>query len=244
MLYTLDKMKNLRTVQEKILTVLSNEIDDFYLVGGTALSLYYFHHRQSQDLDFFTKKFNKVRIKEIISFLSAKLKMSIELIAQQMQKSKIKMLVYSAKLGRNEYLKIDFVEDFTDFIHQPKLINGIKVLSLEDIYLRKIYAITGGLEATDIIGRKFTKGGRQEAKDFYDLYCLSNIFMRLSKFSFKYCNQLTREAIIRWFRTYDRLHIKTGLLELSLKKDIDYNDIERHFKREIDKVLEKEVELI
>lgn len=28
--------------------------EDFFLTGGTALSVFYLHHRQSNDLDFFT----------------------------------------------------------------------------------------------------------------------------------------------------------------------------------------------
>jgi predicted nucleotidyltransferase component of viral defense system len=30
--------------------------DDFFLTGGTALSVFYLHHRRSNDLDFFTLK--------------------------------------------------------------------------------------------------------------------------------------------------------------------------------------------
>ncbi|MEX0681616.1 MAG: nucleotidyl transferase AbiEii/AbiGii toxin family protein, partial [Balneolales bacterium] len=40
-------------LQDKVLSVLSGEIPDFYLTGGTALSRFYLHHRFSEDLDFF-----------------------------------------------------------------------------------------------------------------------------------------------------------------------------------------------
>lgn len=224
--------------------MLSGKISDFYLAGGTALSLYYLHHRQSQDLDFFTAQFSKKGIADIVRFISEGLKKEIRLIGEQAQDKRAKMAVYSVAINKKDYLKIDFVEDFLELIRKPKLVNGIKVMSLEDIYLRKIYAVTGTFFTEDSIGRTTTKGGRQDAKDFYDLYCLSYIFMRLSKFCFKYCNQLTREALIRWFRTYDRMAIKTGLLELKLRKDIDYKNMEQHFKKETDKILEKEVEFI
>lgn len=230
--------------QNKVLKSLSKKIDDFYLCGGTALSLYYFNHRESLDLDFFTQNFNKIRIFEIIRFLSSCLKKRIELIAEESRKNRIKILVYSIPINRKHFLKLDFVQDYLDWIKPPKLINGIKVLSLEDIYIRKIYAVTGTFQVKDFIGRRITKGGRQEAKDSYDLYCLSQIFIKLSDFSFKYGNQLLREAIIRWFRTYNRMDMKVGLLELNLKKNIDYSEIERHFKKEINKIIEKEVEFI
>ena len=52
--------------QEKVLKALEGKIDNFYLAGGTALSLFYFHHRQSDDLDFFTQEFNQDMINKII----------------------------------------------------------------------------------------------------------------------------------------------------------------------------------
>jgi len=235
----------LQVFQEKVLRVLSGEADDFYLAGGTALSLYYFQHRESLGLDFFTRELNKMRVLEVINLLSRELKKKIELIAQSpAKKNMVSIMVYSMLIDKNHSLKMDFVEDYLSLIKTPKFINGIRVLSLEDIYIRKIYAITGTLQKEDLIGRRITVGGRQEAKDFYDLYCLSHIFMELAKFSSRHCNQITREALIRWFRTYERLSIKTGLLELKLKKDFDYREIERHFKKEIDKIVEREIDAI
>ncbi len=233
--------RSLRSYQERVLKCLAGKIDDFYLAGGTALSLYYFQHRESLDLDFFTHSFSKPRVSQLVKLLSEALNKKIELIAEETRKNRLKVAVYSLRIDKKNFLKIDFVQDYLDFIKQPKSINGIKVLALEDIYIRKIYALIGTSSAEDWIGRRVTKGGRQEAKDFYDLYCLSHIFMRLSVFSFKYGNQIIREALIRWFRTYSRLDIKTGLLELELKKSNDYIDMERHFKKEVEKILEKEV---
>ncbi|HDH50981.1 MAG TPA: hypothetical protein ENH04_06195, partial [Nitrospirae bacterium] len=40
---------------------------DFFLGGGTALSLYHLKHRESFDLDFFTKDFSSKKIKDVIS---------------------------------------------------------------------------------------------------------------------------------------------------------------------------------
>lgn len=219
--------------QNKVLKLLSGKASDFYLAGGTALSLYYFHHRESMDLDFFTHDFSRKRISEITEIISSGLKKDTELAAEQLkQGEKARLQIFLIPLQKNVSLKIDFIEDFVKLIKPLKVINGINVLSLEDIYMRKIFAITGGLE------------GRQEAKDFFDLYCLSNIFMGLNKFCAKYCNRTMRESIIRWFHTYKRMDMKIGLLELKLNKDIDYAVIERHFKRAINKMLEKEVEEI
>lgn len=153
----------------------------------------------------------------------------------------VKMAIYIIEFSKNEPLKIYFVEDHLKTIKQPKMINGISVLSLEDIYLRKVYTVAGSAQTVDEIGRQKNIGGRQEAKDFFDLYCLSTVFMPLYKFALEYCDPVLKEALVRWFRTYDRMQIKTGLLELRTNRDADYKLMESHFKKEIDKLLEKEV---
>lgn len=236
-------MKRIMEYQEKALKILAGKLGGFYLGGGTALSWYYFHHRQSLDLDFFTADFQKSVISGVIKGLAEELKQRIELVAEQNKKDMVRIAVYMVRFGKKEQLKIDFVEDLLKAIKPPRVVNGIPVLSLEDIYLRKIYAATGTIQTLDDIGRKKTSGGRQEAKDFYDLYCLSSIFVPLYKFADKYCDAVRKEALVRWFRTYDRLSIKSGLLELVINQVADYRLMERHFKQEIDKLLEKEVGL-
>lgn len=231
-MYTIVKL------QDKILNLLANKIDDFYLAGGTALSKYYFHHRISYDIDFFTKFYSKKRIDEIVNYLKEKTKKEIELKFQQTKKGKTKMATYYIS-----ELKIDFVEDEIRLLKPLKNFNGIYVLSLEDIYLRKIYAICGIAETINNIGRKKFIVKREEAKDFYDLYCLSEIFMNLSDFIHQYCDQTTKESLITWFRTYNRMDIISGLLDLSVKKRLDYKKIEQHFKREIDAIIEREIYL-
>jgi len=240
-LYILSMSKIIIKNQKKVLGLLSGKIEDFYLAGGTALSLFYFQHRDSFDLDFFTQKFNRVRVLEVIELLSSGLKRKVEIISEQSGKGKLKIIVANIKFSQKEFLKIDFVQDYLDFIKPPKVVDGIKISSLEDIYLKKIFTIGGTLPSLDEIGRSIRLGGRQEAKDFYDLFYLSNTFMRLSDFSFRYCNRLTRESIIHWFRSYGRMNIKTGLLELILRDKDDYKVMEAHFKKEIDRILEREI---
>jgi len=232
------------TYQRKVLKTLSDEINDFYLAGGTALSVFYFKHRMSEDLDFFTRKFDKTKIMRIIKELSAELKKPIKMVGQQLKKDMVKMVIFSMELDKRSFLKMDFVEDYFETIKQPDKINGIFVMAPEDIYLRKISAVAGISQVTDIAGRRKNLGGRQEVKDFFDLYYLSHTFMGLASFSGKYCDDVLRENLIRWFRTYDRMEIKTGLMNLKLKKKVDYQDMEKHFKREIDKILEEEVKFL
>lgn len=234
-------MKSLVQWQDKTLRALRGKADDYCLGGGTALSKVYFHHRLSLDLDFFTTKFSRKNILSLVKFLSDDMGKDFKLISEQQDKVKVRIMIFSAALSKNEAIKIDFIEDYIKRLKPAKEIDGIWVSALEDIYLRKIYAITGTIETFDLVGRKVSKGGRQETRDFYDLYFLSHTFMNLSNFAFKYCNMTMQESLIRWFRIYSRTDIKMGLLELKTKNKIDYRDMERHFKKEIDRLLESHI---
>ncbi len=230
--------------QQKVLKILSGKINNFYLAGGTALSVFYFQHRDSEDLDFFTQKLDKMEVIEIVKKLSEQLKKPIKLINQQFRKNMVKMMIYSIEFNKKNSLKIDFVEDYIKLLKQPKNVDGINVMSIEDIYLRKIHTVVGFWNILDITGRPKIIGNRQESKDILDLYYLSHTFTGLADFVYKYCDKSIIENIIRWYRTYNRLEIKLGLQELKLKRQVEFQEIEKHFKKEIDKLLEKEVDFI
>jgi len=128
-------MKKYRVVnyQNAVLKSLTNKIDDFYLAGGTALSLFYFQHRASIDLDFFTPKFSYKRIDEIVAHLKTTLGKGIELAAQSLERDRARVVVYYIYFTQRSTRKIDFIEDVFGLIKEPKIVDGIKVLSLEDI---------------------------------------------------------------------------------------------------------------
>jgi predicted nucleotidyltransferase component of viral defense system len=227
--------------QKDVLKALSGRAGNFYLAGGTALSLFYFRHRLSIDLDFFTRDFVYTDIKRIVAHLENTLKKKMTLKGQSLKEKTAKIVVYNMHFTANDTLKIDFVEDTVDLLKEPKLVDGIRVLSLEDIYLRKLYALAGMFKTADDTGRSKFIGGRTDAKDFYDVYFLSYTFMPLSEFVAKYCDHAIMEAIVRWFRTFDRIYIIDGILTLTTNKTIDYKSIERHFKVEVNKIIEYEI---
>lgn len=233
------KDSKIKRYQDSVLKKLSGKIGEFYLAGGTALSLFYFQHRLSVDLDFFTPEFSYKRVQAIIGYLKNGLKKRIELISQNLDETKTKILVYNICFGAKDTLKIDFVEDTLKLIKPTRLIEGIRIVSLEDIYLRKIYAVSGIVPSIDNVGRKKLLGGRTEAKDFYDLYFLSHTFMNLSKFIEEYGSPIMIEGLIRWFRSYDRMSMMDELLTLDIDNDMDCKKIEAHFKKELDKIIER-----
>jgi predicted nucleotidyltransferase component of viral defense system len=125
----------------------------FYLTGGTALSRFYFDHRESLDLDLFTQN-----QEQDFSFINR----TILQIAQSMQLQITNQVVTETFLQyiftnpEKLSLKIDIVKDipvhFGEIIHHGK----VRVDSLENIGSNKILAIFG----------------RTEAKDFIDFYWL------------------------------------------------------------------------
>lgn len=233
---------SIKKQQEKVLKALSGRVDEFYLGGGTALSLFYFQHRVSIDLDFFIQEFAKKRIDELMAYLQSALRKRIELKGHSLGEKEAKMLVYHVYFGPTQILKIDFIEDTLLLLKPAKRVEGIKIMSLEDIYIRKLYATVGAVSRIDVVGRKKFIGGRIEAKDFYDVYTLSHTFLPLSKFVATHENPLIREGLVRWFRSYDRMTMMDGILALGVDKDVDYKKIEVHFKKEIDKIIETHIE--
>ncbi len=228
-------------IRNETLKKLANKLEGFYLAGGTALSLFYFNHRESYDLDFFSKDFSRERIEILMSGLAKDMGLKIELLAEQNKQGFARMLVFSLKIDKNSSLKIDFVEDVYKLLEPLRKVDGVPILAIQDIYFRKILTACGSIGSIDETGRKSFVGGRQEAKDFFDLYFLSNTFMSLSNFVNRYCREAQKESIIIWYRTYDRLEMKTGLLEIITDKNISFQEMERHFKEEIEKIIAAEI---
>jgi hypothetical protein len=228
-------------IRNGALKQLANKLEGFYLAGGTALSLFYFQHRESYDLDFFTKDFSRTKIEILMSDLSKDIGLKAVLQGEVDKKGFAGMLVYALIIDEDNSLKIDFVGDVNKILEPLSIVDGIPILSKQDIYFRKILTACGSMPTVDSSGRNVFVGGRQEAKDFFDLYFLSKTYMSLSNFVAEYCQQPQKESIIVWFRSYDRLEIKAGLTEIKTDKQISFFEMEHHFKDEVDKIIAAEI---
>lgn len=211
--------------QKKVAEFVTKNFKKYYLTGGTALA-FYFNHRFSEDLDFFSQNYKKEDPEQIMSFISNLAGFKFKLEAEQDDPKLIPMRVYSLGLKRGHVLKIDFVQDF------QKNIKGIKngLHSLEDIYYRKIFAGTGLVKKEDAAGR-IIQAGRQSVKDFFDLYYLSEHYRPLSEFFFEYFSYDKAEALIAWCRGFSRMGLKSGLLDLAPK--INTTKVIKHLEDEI-----------
>jgi hypothetical protein len=117
---------------------------DYFLVGGTALSLQ-LGHRMSEDIDLFTNgDFNK---EEIFNFLNKNYKGKY--VLDNVQNSILNTHI--------DNLKVDFVGIETNLIEDVKVEDGIKYLGIKDIAAMKLRACA-------------FRG--DEAKDFVDVYYL------------------------------------------------------------------------
>lgn len=235
-------MEKVLIERDRVLKALAGKIDGLYLAGGTALSLFYFHHRESYDLDFFTREFSQSKIKNIISELAKSTGQKIELEIVQDKKDKAQIMIYHLRINKDELLKIDFVEDVYELLKPLKILDGIPVLSLEDIYIRKIFAACGSHKTINLTGKGTFIGGRQQARDFFDLYFLSTTFMPLSKFAPEYCSEPQRESIAVWYRAYNRSSMQMDVLDIETDKKVSFRDMDNHFKQEVGQMVRKEFE--
>ena len=122
----------------------------FYLTGGTALAEFYLHHRFSEDLDFFTQ--NKIihepidkLMKQIATKLHAK-------VTQEIQMGIYLYFLHFAKGGK--VLKVDFAQRPFSELETGTTYHALKIASLWDITVDKLYTILH----------------RTNARDFVDLY--------------------------------------------------------------------------
>ncbi|MDP3730319.1 MAG: nucleotidyl transferase AbiEii/AbiGii toxin family protein, partial [Candidatus Omnitrophota bacterium] len=167
------EQSKIKEAQKELLKAFSKNAKNFALTGGTALELYYLHHRFSVDLDFFSPEYDKKEIESVVSgfekYCSIKIKLENEFIAT----GRAKVRFYSAYFkGLDRPVKVDFVEDVLFEEPDIKKIGGVRVYSAENIYLQKVTTITGTKIEVDDVGRQFMQG-RREARDAFDIYMLS-----------------------------------------------------------------------
>lgn len=231
-------MKKILEAQERVLGCMSGRMEGFYLVGGTALSRGYFHHRESYDLDFFTKDYSVKKNGEAAGWIARLTGSKVKrIVHSDGKKGFVRMQRYAMPLGKVVPLKIDFVEDLTDLLKPFKRIGGIDYASLDDLYLRKIYAASGIAAGKDALGRIKTRGKRQEARDLFDLYHLSGTYKPLAAFYREYAARLEVPAILQWYHSLRKSEMDLGLRDIVTANPLDFTRISRHFRKEIENLM-------
>lgn len=118
----------------------------FYLSGGTALIAFYIPYRYSEDLDFFSEE--EIQTDEIITFLkSIKSKLGFETFE------------FNTSFNRNLFflkfpngqLKLEFTYYPFTQVNIPQQDCGIKIDSIEDIAVNKLFTIYQNPRSRDFI---------------------------------------------------------------------------------------------
>ncbi|MBU4331577.1 nucleotidyl transferase AbiEii/AbiGii toxin family protein [Patescibacteria group bacterium] len=182
---------------------------DFYLTGGTALALFYYQHRKSEDLDFFTSK----KIPNSIIDKSIK-DVKIKLNASKVEYNQLyDRRIYQFKLTKKGILKIEFTLYPFKNLKKLKKINGVFVDSLLDMGANKIMSIMD----------------RFEPKDFFDLYFMKNDF-RLENLRTaaqkKFGIEIDPIALVSRFNKVKDLRIIPQMI-----KKVDIIDLKNYFQK-------------
>lgn len=230
---SIKRQEYIRREQKRITNIVTEKFKDYYLTGGTALA-FYFDHRFSEDLDFFTQRYKKEYPDKIMRYAAGQTGFKFNMESEQNKAGLVPMKVYFMELKKDSVLKIDFVQDFSENLKPTK--KGMH--SIEDIYYRKITAALGLKGKETDIGRLIPTG-RQSAKDLIDIYFLSQRFMPLSDFFLEYFSYNKTELLINWYRSYERMELKLEFLRLIPHVNTDM--ILKYLDSEILKALPKKI---
>ena len=145
----------------------------YYLTGGTALAELYLHHRYSDDLDFFTRKQDRLD-QDFGHFLDLIPSLGLTISSKTLSGDYLKIFIRETG-GSQEELKIEFARDVPAQMAQSTVREGMIIDSFEDIATNKICAILSRQPS--------------EPKDFYDLYFI----LKESQFTLDYLISRARE---------------------------------------------------
>lgn len=184
--------------QQKFLLLFAKQKDfnqKFYLTGGTALSEYYLHHRDSDDLDFFSEE--EVDFSTIQVFLkSIQKELGFEKIDYQASFNRNLAYLYFPK---NYILKTEFTYFPFPQIEKPLKTAGLKIDSLMDIAVNKLFTIYQ----------------KPRIRDFIDLY----LILQQKGWVIE---ELIKKAKVKFDWHIDFLQLGAQFLEVKFLLKIDY----------------------
>ena len=128
--------------------------EPFYLSGGTALAGYYLEHRYSDDLDFFTRDrgslepaFHRERVERAAAAAG------VSFQGPERRGDHVRYVISGDNDAEHPLLKVELVLDTPPYFGSPRNFSGVFVDDLLAIAVNKVTAL-----------------GREEPKDYVDLY--------------------------------------------------------------------------
>ncbi len=192
----------------------------FYLSGGTALSSWYLHHRESYDLDFFTcRPFDDERITYWVKGNRESIGYRLVHISEDFG-----FLTVTFRYPDDTFLKIDF-NRYTEIRLKKGLVwRGIEIDSLYDIAVNKVETVSSS----------------PRSRDYVDLYCI----LLQHPFTIK---ELVRGAEKKFLEQVDWLQLVKNFLKVAESTDLpkmlipfDRNDMDA-FYADLARSLKKDV---
>lgn len=144
---------SLRQKQFLDLVLKTNDIlTNFYLSGGTALSSWYLHHRESYDLDFFSNRpFEGKKIAQWIRQHNNELEYQSVAVDDDFG-----FYTFMFRYSDNSRFKVDFAHYTTQRITKGMDWKGLEIDSMYEIAVNKIHTIRT----------------HPRERDYVDLYCI------------------------------------------------------------------------
>lgn len=232
----------IRSAQKEILKIFSKTPGGFALAGGTALELFYLHHRFSVDLDFFSPAYNFSEIERLVAAFQKGCHRDARLESELQAAGRARVRFYTMPVkGARRPLKIDFVEDVLFKNPVIRRREGVRVYSAENIYLQKIAAISGTRPVLDEVGREVSEG-RGEARDVFDLFGLSKSVQPLHQFLPKAPGPW-QKGFVHWYRTFSRQELKLALMDLDIyDPKFDSREMIRYLESEVKRFIQGVIE--
>ena len=144
--------KKLYNLQDKVLDILFDTEDIFYLTGGTCLSRFYQEKRYSDDLDFFAN--SEPRFKAGIKNIQKKLRQEFKLNEEMVTKDFVRLMI-------EDILQVDFINDRVYRDGESIILkNGYQIDNIENILSNKINTVMD----------------RDNVKDIFDIYMICKFY--------------------------------------------------------------------
>jgi len=144
--------KKLYKLQDKVMDIVFEVENIFYLTGGTCLSRFYQQKRYSDDLDFFSQ--DEPRFKVALKNIKQTLELECKVVVDTQSKDFVRWIV-------DDLLQVDFINDRVyRYGKSIVLENGYLIDNIENILSNKLNAIID----------------RDEEKDIFDIYMISKYY--------------------------------------------------------------------
>ena len=175
------RWKDLYSLQEAVFLLLQRMNESQFsvakLCGGTALSRCWLNHRISYDLDFFLPEGFRAR-NLAVALKMAHIEYETKDIVDDLRKAN---QLHGFVVLNEKRLKVSFIEDaYFDLypvVEMPFGNTTVRTEQVEGLYHRKLRTVSGNASTGES-----SEGGRQTARDLFDLYVLSQTIMPLRPF--------------------------------------------------------------